>query len=120
MIIQNYDEENIASVRKMLRQEQEKCNENKRKHNADKRKHDVKNIHLQIVDFETFVNDDDEYRGITISWLSDIGFGIYTIYQSTSGDDDKWYADSETMDSNEDKEFISELMRLFIEELYID
>lgn len=77
------------------------------------RKHSVKDIHLQIDDFEPFVN--EEYQGFTINWSSDIGWGEYVVYKSGN----KWCADSETMDVNEDKEFISELMRLFIEQLNV-
>ena len=79
------------------------------------RKHNVKEIHLQIDDFVPFVN--DNHMGFIIEWSSDIGFGEYTMYKSN--DNNKWYGDSEFMDSNEDKEFISELMRLFVEKLQI-
>lgn len=79
------------------------------------RKHNIKEIHLQIDDFVPFVN--DNHMGFIIEWSSDIGFGEYTVYKSN--DNNKWYGDSEFMDSNEDKEFISELMRLFVEKLLI-
>ena len=81
------------------------------------RKHDVKEIGLEIDSFEPFSN--DSYEGITISWSSKIGFGQYTIFKDKSENDSKWKADSETMDCNEDKEFVTELMRLFIEQLNI-
>lgn len=79
------------------------------------RKHDVKDINLQIDDLIPFVN--DNHTGFIIEWSSDIGFGEYTIYKSEN--DDYWYGDSECMDSNDDKEFIMELMKLFIENLVI-
>ncbi len=80
------------------------------------RKHDVKNIHLQIDNFVPFVN--ENHIGFIIEWSSDIGFGEYTIYKSEN--DNNWCGDSECMDSNNDKEFITELMRLFIEGLIIE
>lgn len=77
------------------------------------RKHNVKEINLQVDDFEPFVNDD--HVGFIISWSSDIGWGEYTVYKDK--DSDQWYGDSECMDRGDDKEFISELMRLFIEKM---
>ena len=73
-------------------------------------------INLKIDDFYPFVN--NQSMGITIEWSSNIGFGQYTIYKSA--DSDKWAADSEGMDDNEDKEFIKSLMELFIEKLNIE
>lgn len=77
------------------------------------RKHDVKNIKLQIDDFEPFIN--ENHTGFIISWSSDIGFGEYTIYKENN----KWYGDSECMDSNDEKEFVTQLMSIFIKELEI-
>lgn len=81
------------------------------------RKHDVKEIGLEISEVIPFVN--DLYEGFTIQWIADIGFGEYNIYKDVTNEDPQWYAYSEYMDSNEDKEFITELMRLFIEELVV-
>lgn len=72
-------------------------------------------INLDAYEFEPFVN--EKYTGVTIRWSSDIGFGEYTIYKAI--DSDKWCADAETMDNNEDKDFIRELMRQFIDKLEI-
>lgn len=80
------------------------------------RKHKVNEINLEISDLMPFTN--DEYTGFDIAWNSDIGFGHYTIYQSL--DTDVWYGDSECMDTNEDKDFIRELMRIFIDKLIIE
>lgn len=55
---------------------------------------------------------------LLIEWSSDIGFGEYAIYQCKDNPN-QWRADSEHMDTNEDKEFIRELMKLFIEQLDI-
>lgn len=79
------------------------------------RTHNVKEIHLQIDSFVPFVN--ENHSGFIIEWSSDIGFGEYTVYGSV--EDDTWYGDSECMDSGDDKEFITELMRLFIEQLNV-
>ena len=75
----------------------------------------VDTINLDAYEFEPFAN--EKYTGITIRWDSDIGFGEYTFYKAV--DSDKWCAESEHMDNNEDKSFIKELMKLFIEKLNI-
>ncbi len=77
----------------------------------------VDTINLEAYDFEPFVN--EKYMGVVIRWDSDIGFGEYTIYKPIDSEDDKWLAQSEHMDNNEDKDFIKELMKLFIEKLDI-
>lgn len=79
------------------------------------RKHKVDEINLEITNLLPFTN--DAYVGFTINWVSDIGFGEYTIYRKF--DSDEWLGDSECMDINEDKDFIKELMKLFIEKLNI-
>lgn len=85
------------------------------KENIKMRKHPVGTINLEIVGFYPFHHSEDS-KGFVIEWNSDIGFGQYTIYKTPDG----FAADSECMDSNEDKDFIKELMRLFIEDLKID
>lgn len=81
------------------------------------RRFPVNSINLDAYEFEPFVN--EKYTGFVIRWSSDIGFGEYTIYKAVDSDDDKWYADAETMDNNEDKDFIRELMKQFIDKLDI-
>lgn len=81
------------------------------------RRHDVKEIGLEISEVIPFVNSENE--GFIIQWISDIGFGEYTIYKDVTNEDPQWYADSECMDCHKDKEFITELMRLFVEELVV-
>lgn len=79
------------------------------------RRYKVDEIHLEITDLIPFTN--ERATGFIIQWCSDIGYGEYTIFK-TAGTD-MWVADSETMDRNEDKDFIKELMKLFIEQLQI-
>ena len=79
------------------------------------RRFPVDSINLEVYDVNPFVN--ERGSGVVISWDSDIGFGEYTIYKRV--DSDEWRGDSEHMDNNEDKDFIKELMRLFIEKLNI-
>lgn len=81
------------------------------------RKHNVKEIHLRVDDIKGYSN--EVFNGVTIYWSSDIGFGEYTIGKEPKDDSGKIYADSECMDSNDDKEFISELMRLLVNKLII-
>lgn len=79
------------------------------------RRHKVNEIHLQIDDLIPFRN--ERCVGFIIQWYSDIGFGEYTVYQPNGSKE--WQADSEHMDSNEDKDFIKELTKLFVEKLNI-
>lgn len=72
-------------------------------------------IHLKIDKVIPFYN--DNFAGLIFEWSSDIGFGQYEIYQAIGSSE--WYAESEYMDINEDKEFTRELMKLFIKQLDI-
>lgn len=103
------------------------------------RKKDPKNINLKINRIVPFkrteiIKTDNgteipPYVGFIICWSSDIGFGEYTIkrpaleydkdFYNDCDAEEEWIADSEHTDINEDKEFIKELMRLFIEKLEI-
>lgn len=78
---------------------------------------EVDTINLDAYEFKPFVN--EKYMGFIIKWDSNIGFGEYTIYKFTNSDDEKWYAQSEHMDNNEDKAFVKELMKLFINKLEV-
>lgn len=80
------------------------------------RRIEVNNINLDAYEIKPFVN--DRFTGLVITWDSDIGFGEYTIYKEVGSDE--WYADSEHMDSNEDKDFLKELMKLFIEKIVVN
>lgn len=79
------------------------------------RRFEVDKINLDAYEIEPFVN--EKYTGIVIKWDSDIGFGEYTIYKANGSD--KWHADSEHMDSNEDKAFLKELLKQFVDTLDI-
>lgn len=79
------------------------------------RKHPVDTINLEIIGIIPFYHS-SENNGFVIEWGSDIGFGLYIIYKTPDG----FVADSEHMDSNEDKDFIKELMRLFIQDLKVE
>ena len=79
------------------------------------RRFEVNTINLEVYDIHPFVN--ERGSGFVIEWDSDIGFGEYTIYKRA--DSDEWCGDSEHMDNNTDKDFIKELMKLFIDNLNI-
>lgn len=80
------------------------------------RKNDPTKINLEITNIHPFEN--NSWVGFEIAWDSDIGFGIYTIYKKP--DETEWHGDSECMDSNEDKAFLQELLRLFLEKIKIE
>ena len=73
-------------------------------------------VKVQIVDINPFVN--DQFCGFKIYWDSNIGFGEYTIYKAAGTDE--WHADSELMDSDDDKWFISLLLEDLKQILHID
>ena len=75
----------------------------------------VNKINLDTYDIEPFIN--EKYVGFVIKWYSDVGFGEYTIYKAV--DSDVWHGDSEHMDNNEDKAFLKELLKLFVDKLDI-
>lgn len=70
---------------------------------------------LNIDDIEIYKN--ENYQGFKIYWSANIGFGIYEIYKDNS--DGKWYADSECMDSNDDKSFGKMLFEAFLKKITI-
>lgn len=72
------------------------------------RRHDPDNINLQVSDVDFFCN--DQYEGMNIAWVADIGFGEYCIVKEK--ETGKWIGESECMDINEDKAFLSKLMDL--------
>lgn len=79
------------------------------------RKKKVREINLSVHSMVPFSN--EKFEGIRIEWDSDIGFGGYGIYRETGTE--QWYADSECMDSGEDKEFLRELLKLIADSVII-
>lgn len=53
--------------------------------------------------------------GVRLLWSATIGFGTYDIFLQ----DGKIVADSETMDSNDDKEFLKQLFSSLLDEVTI-
>ena len=49
------------------------------------------------------------YGGIGIDWSGPIGFGQLTLYW---GNDNKLHADTECLSSNDNKDFIKEILKL--------
>ena len=72
-------------------------------------------IHLAVDGVEAFSN--DRFHGFVIAWSSDVGFGEYTVYRKK--DSQEWLGDSEHMDCGNNKEFLKELLRLFVEKIII-
>lgn len=70
---------------------------------------------LCIESFNTFAT--GRYKGIEITWSSGARFGIYSIYMDLL--DNKIYADSEKMDNNEDKEFITALLQELVKKIEV-
>lgn len=60
----------------------------------------------------------EQYEGVILRWYGDIGFGEYTIHRAKG--ETKWKADSEHMDSEEDKSFLKELLRQMTNMLVIE
>lgn len=81
-----------------------------------KRKINVNEINLSIAAVIPFSN--EKYDGIQIEWDADIGFGMYTLYRGKGSG--KWCADSEHMDSSDDKDFLKKLLSLFVDEVQIE
>ena len=79
------------------------------------RKHNPSEINLKIDGVYPYSN--ERYEGLQISWTSDIGFGMYNIYKAHGTSE--WKADSEYMDYGEEKAFLTELMRLFVEQINV-
>ncbi len=67
---------------------------------------DRKTVKVSVDDIVTFD------KGFTIYWQGNIGFGEYTVYKDENG---IWNADSECMDSKDDRWFLKLLMEDFIE-----
>lgn len=73
----------------------------------------MKDIHLSIDSVDAFAH--IRYSGLAISWSADIGFGELMIYKDNCTD--KWRADTETMCSAEDKEFLRAALNKWVDEI---
>lgn len=72
---------------------------------------------LEIVAVEAWSNEMCPNGAIRIHWVGDIGFGQYDIMV---GEDGKLRGYSERMESNEDKYFSKELLRLLHEKIVVE
>ena len=83
-------------------------------------KYNVDEIHLKLEKVEPFKH--DEIGGMVISWRSDIGFGQYTFVSKPAPWNKNirlWWAESETMDKDEDKDFGRKLLELWMNQVII-
>lgn len=65
-------------------------------------------LELEIIEIEPFSG--PIHKGIIIKWDSNIGFGEYTLFRDKR--DGTLFADSESMDKDEDKSFLETLLML--------
>jgi len=73
-------------------------------------------IQVEVCGLQPFEN--EKFRGFSLIWAGNIGFGEYTIYQPAN-DQSVWFAESEHMDSKDDKWFLKKLMNDFIEKIEV-
>lgn len=73
-------------------------------------------IKVRIDDIEPFKN--DRFRGFKILWSGNIGFGEYTIYRAE--EEEQWRAESEHMDTTDDKEFLALLLKDLMNKIEVD
>lgn len=71
---------------------------------------------LDSIDVTPFSN--EKYEGIEIKWDSNQGFGTYFIYRAKGSSN--WIANSEHMDSNENKNFLLKLLQKFVDEVEVE
>ena len=79
------------------------------------RKIDIESINLKVDGVELFELDGE--KGFVIEWSADIGFGEYAFIKKNSSG--LWTADSEGMDSDDDKAFGKKLLELWMEKMLI-
>lgn len=80
-----------------------------------KHKHDIDGICLKVDRVTPFEHDGE--AGLVIEWSADIGFGEYAFIKKNSSG--LWTADSEGMDSDDDKAFGKKLLELWMEKTLI-
>jgi len=77
-----------------------------------------KNIQITNVSVDNIINTlGKTERYIAMGWSSNDSFGEYTMWYNPT--DQKWYADSEGMDKQDNKEYLKALMNQFIEQITI-
>lgn len=75
-----------------------------------------KDVVINNVDeFSAFKN--DRYEGFRLTWYSNIGSGEMLFSKDVNDDNAKWEVMTETMSSNNDKEFIKLVLNKFIDNL---
>ena len=72
----------------------------------------------EIILDDVIAYSNDTYSGLCFQWHGDIGWGEYNLYKVNN--EDGWHGDSECLDTNEDKSFLTELLAQFIESVKID
>lgn len=93
------------------------------------RKYDVNNINLSIYNIDFWSPHNKRNKGgMRIYWSSDIGFGTLDVAKRSGNDGDDFEspeeliiaADTEYMDSQDDKAFTEKLMSLLVEKLIVN
>lgn len=81
------------------------------------RKNDVNGINLDVYSVGLCPSFMPYHRGgVAIRWTSDIGFGEYFLYYNSEG---ILCADSERMDSAQDKAFLYKLLEILVDNIKI-
>ena len=73
-------------------------------------------VNIEVVDVQPFEN--EQWKGIKFIWSGNIGFGEYEIYQNVKNPNG-WKAQSECMDTTEDKWFLNKIINNFIEQIEV-
>ncbi len=84
------------------------------------KKYNVDEIHLRIEEVQ--IHDKIDKGVMLIRWSSDIGFGEYVISgvpKITNPEKIQWLADTECMDSNDDKSFGRKLLELWLDQAWV-
>lgn len=77
----------------------------------------MKELMIDDIDVEAFESPLTHNDVIRIAWSGSSGWGEYVIRKGNSG---KWFADSECMDSEDNKDFIKALLAKFVDDLIVD
>ena len=73
-------------------------------------------VDVKIDEVKPFIS--EKFNGIAIKWYGDIGWGEYMLYRKEG--DNKWYGNSEYMDSKNDKVFLKLLLNEFVDKVEIE